>query len=230
MIDAYIIEYKNLARKLFPHSNLDYNDANTLETLKSIFKSVEIIDTYVNSTVSLDSWIQLKLNEVKNQLLISLYYLPQFTPYVFNTFQRSIAELVLKITLYSASVDAKTIDYQDAINGMQFRRLKEKIKNLQQYNNTFKNLLDNFFSFYGSSSNNIHLKKSSTIISYIETYNYIVQEEIKQLKNFVSKVESFLLSLFPKLHNLNDKELNMPAKIQLKKVISNSLYERHFCC
>ncbi|WML42444.1 hypothetical protein [Neobacillus sp. PS3-40] len=229
MIDSYINEYKTLTHKLFPHSMLDYNDATTLETLASMFKSIEIIDTYVNSTASLDPWIQLKLNEVKNQLLISLYYLPQYTTYVFNSFQRSITELVLKITLYSASVDAKTVDYQNSINGIQFRILKEKIKNLQQYSDSFKNSSDNFFSFYGSSSNNIHLKNSTTIIDYIEAYNFITQGEIKQLRNFVIKVESFLLTIFAKLHNLNDKELNMPAKIQLKKVISGTLYKKHFC-
>ncbi|MCC2530793.1 hypothetical protein LKL13_04520 [Bacillus velezensis] len=229
MIDSYINEYKDLTSKLFPYSMLSYDDAINIETLASMFKSVEIIDTYVNSTASLDSWIQLKLNEVKNQLLMSLFYLPQHTTYVFNTFQRSIAELVLKITLYSASEDAKTVDYQNSINGIQYRILKEKIKNLQQYSSSFKNLLDNFFSFYSTSSNNIHLKNSLTIIDYIEAYNSITQGEIKQFRNFVNKVECFLLTIFPKLHNLNDKELNMSAKIQLKKVISDNLYKKYFC-
>ncbi|WP_226646160.1 hypothetical protein [Mesobacillus subterraneus] len=229
MIDSYINEYKSLTNKLFPLSMLDYNDSATLETLASMFKSIEIIDTYVNSTSSLDSWITLKLNEVKNQLLISLYYFPQYTTYVFNSFQRSITELVLKITLYSASTDAKTIAYQSSINGIQFRILKERIKNLHQYSDSFKILMDNFFSFYGSSSNNIHLKHSSTIIENIEAYNSITKREIKEVRNFVIKVETFLLSIFPKLHNLNDKELNMPAKIQLKKVISDTLYKAHFC-
>lgn len=208
---------------------LDYNDATTLETLASMFKSIEIIDTYVNSTASLDTWIQLKLKEVKNQLLISLYYLPQYTSYIFNSFQRSIAELILKITLYSASLDAKTVDYQENINRIQYKKLKEKIKQLQQYSGPFKSLLDDFFSFYGRSSNKIHLKNTTTIIEYIETYTSITPGEIKQFGNFVNKVESFLLTIFPKLHNLNDNEFNMPAKIQLKKVVSDNLYRKYFC-
>ncbi|KAB2952164.1 hypothetical protein F9B85_10145 [Heliorestis acidaminivorans] len=229
MINSYINEYKTLTNKLFPYSMLDFDDVTTIETLESMFNSIEIIYTYVNSTASLDSWITLKLNEVKNQLLISLYYLPQYTEYVFNSFKRSIAELILKITIYSASIDAKTVEYQNSINNIQFRTLKDRIKNLQQYKDSFKNTLDNFFAFYGSSSNNIHLKNSSTIIEYIEAYNSITLKEIKQVRNFVIKVESFLLTIFPKLHNLNDKEFNMPAKIQLKKVLSDTLYKKYFC-
>lgn len=229
MIDSYIKEYKSLTEKLFPHSLLDFEDAYTKESLASMFKSIEIINTYVYSTASLDSWVILKLNEIKNQLLISLYYLPHYTTYVFDSFQRSITELVLKITLYSASRETKTEGYQNNINTIQFKSLKKYIKNLPHYRDSFKNLLDNFFSFYGSSSNSIHLKNSSTIIEYIEAYNSINQRDIKQVKNFVFKVETYLLTIFPNLHNLNDAEFNMPAKIQLKKVISKSNYKKYFC-
>ncbi|MGR6904773.1 hypothetical protein [Lysinibacillus sp. BSL11] len=229
MIDSYIKEYKEFSIHRFPYSRLNFDNLSTNETLQSMFKSIEIIDVFSNSTAILDSWVILKLNELKNQLLISLYYLPHYSSFLFASLQRSISELILKITLYSSVDTPKTEETQNKINNMQFRILKDNIKASPEYNTQlFKIQLDNFFSLYGNSSNNIHLKEASSVIECIEAYNSITQSDIKLVKGLAIKVETYLLSFFPKLHNLNDTQLNMSSKIQLKNILSKPTYIKYF--
>ena len=154
-----------------------------------------------------------------------LYYLPHMTNYILNVFQRSISELILKITLYSFSSE---ISSETFINTMQFRELKSSIKQSSKYN-SFKNKIDNFFSFYGSSSNDIHFKNSTNLISNIESYNSSTELQIKQIQSFMSKVELFFLEIFPKIQQLNDLEFTMAAKKNLKNLMTTKKYAQYFC-
>lgn len=228
MIENYLTDYKVFSKEMYPLSTLDLSESISEDILVTLFRTTEIINTYINSTTTIDSWIIQKLNEIKNQLLISLYYLPHYTSYVFNTFKRSISELTLKIILYSASTLPKETEYQEKINNILFRFLKQSIKELSIYTDNTKILIDTFFSFYGESSNNIHLKDSTSIIEYIESYKFISIDQIKNFKTFIIKLEDFLLDIFPKLCNINDLSLSLSAKIQLKEVISESRYFKHF--
>lgn len=231
MINQDLSDYLILAKKICPMSPVQ-EENNYKDAAKQIIMNLHVLDVYIDEIRSNDRGILDSdkvitiLISIQNISLHLLTELPHYKEVNFNMYVRSITEDTLRLIHYYLYEN-----WEDSLKN-NFRNLKEQIKTSELYtvNEQLKKHIDFLFSCYGSSSIEIHkLFSNGEITSSLETL-WITSppKSFHKRKDFLKKFRDSLLNLLNSIYDLNDCNLTLTSKVNLKKYLTTKEYNELF--
>lgn len=226
MSENFYDEFKVFLQENYPKFIINSLNRTDERYLNNCYCDLLLINLYLQETSFTNEWTQKKLGELKNQIFLLFFYFPVNSEFVNSSLLRSLTELLLKLHL---GISQDNEDELDKIDTISFRNLKEDIKKLDNYNDANRQLLSNFFSLYADNSNTIHIKQETVEpIDYLESL--LTDRSVNLTSNIrlIILLQQYLVEVYPKILNLNDRSLQMSVKINLKKILGINIYKTHF--
>ncbi|WP_283749666.1 hypothetical protein [Bacillus mycoides] len=202
--------YKDFCEENFSESYFTKNFK--LKIIEDIYKCLEAIDIYKETSEISDSETATKFLLDLEYLLINLLYsFPANNYFYYSSVIRSISEICMRVCYSSQFKEAQ----YEKINTMGFRELDEALKKCYSISMVVGENYAKLNQNFGSYSKIIHNQGAKPRLELLEDCIKNNQLDNNKIKNDLKVISMFCLITLPTIFGINDTRLSTAQKMRL---------------